>query len=196
MSDNRQKVTFPFKPHLAQFLFYSIKNEVVSTETMRHRTMDINLSSLHGQIIRTILEKADYPDIKKVKYGFALTISIPKRDYRKKLFDDGRYAELKIDPQAVELINHLYQVEFENQMISYIAGRVAGQKRGGLKDAIEAFIKTYHLQETEYNSDRIRKVYQRHNHPLKERVYEKKNDSLYLQKKKQGSKSLIDRLIK
>lgn len=196
MSENQQLLTFPFKPHLAQYLFYTIKNEVYSDEEYRHRVIKINMSSIHGQIIRTILEKADYPDIKKAHKGFALTVSIPKRDHRKRLFTDGRSQELKIDPQAVELINHLYQIEFENSCISYIAGRVAGQKRGGLKDAIEQVIKIYHLQDTEYNYDRIRKMYQRHKFPLKEAVYEKKNDSLYLKDKKQGGKLLIDRKLK
>lgn len=154
------------------------------------------MRSLHGKIIRVILEKADYPGIKKPQKGFALTVSIPKRDHRKKLYADGRTGELKVDPQAVELINELYQIEFENSCISYIAGRVAGQKRGGLKQAIEDIIKVYHLQDTEYNYDRLMKMYQRHKFPLKKSVYEKVNDSLYLREKKSGGKLLIDRKLK
>jgi len=196
MNGNRQIVTFPFKPHLAQYLFHSITNTIVSTEEAYHRTLDINLNSAHGQIIRLILKRADYPGINEVKKGFSLTVTIPRYNPNKRLMEDGRYNELIISEEAIELINTLFQIEFENHFMSYIAGRVASEKRGGLNNAIKTFVSTYNLGETEFSFDRIRKMYHRANFPLKSAAYEKKSDGILKDNQKRQSKTLIERYLK
>jgi hypothetical protein len=196
MNGNRQIVTFPFKPHLAQYLFNSISNTIISTEEAHHRTLDINLNSPHGQIIRLILKRADYPGISEVKKGFSLTVTIPRYNPDKRLMEDGRYNELIISEEAIDLINTLFQIEFENHLMSYIAGRVASEKRGGLTKAIQTFVTAYNLGETEFSFDRIRKMYHRANFPLKSSAYEKKAKGILSNSDKTASKTLLERYLK
>lgn len=196
MSSAQQIVTFPFRPHLALFLFHSIKGEILQTADLQHKILYVNLNSPHGELIRLILTRANYPNIKDVKQGFSLTISVPNRNWNKPLMEDGRYNELVMDPAGIDMINSLYQVTFDNHLLSYIAGRVASEKRGGLKKAIEDFIDKYELQGTEYTYEKICKMYHRSNFPLKSTAYAKKKVGIITEAPKNESNTLIDKLVK
>ena len=196
MSKNQQLVTFPFRPHLALFLFHNLRGEIITSNEARHRVLHVDLRSIHGEIIRLILKRANYPGIESVKHGFALTVSVPKSNWGKPLNEDGRYQQLIMDPAGVDMINKLYQIEFDNHLLSYIAGRVATEKRGGLKKAIEEFIDKYHLHETEYTHDKIRKMYHRANFPLKSRAYAKKSSGIIANSPQNESNTLISKLVR
>lgn len=178
MTRNREIFSFPFRPHLALFLFHTIENEVYETEVAYHKSLDIDLNSHDGKYLRVLLERADIPQVKTMKKGFRLTASVPKqvKTYRS-LMHDGQVSALVITDEIAELINEYYESRFEDYFIAYVCGVVSGSKnsRGALTQAVQEFMDAYHLREAEgCTVDKMMKMYQRKKSPLKKGIYAKK----------------------
>lgn len=175
---NREFASFPFRPYLAKYLFYSCRNEVIETEDAHLRHLDIDLNSPDGQFLRILFTRADFPNIKEAKKGFRLTIRIPKRTTQyEKFTEDGRSAPLVITDEAANIINDHYENRFRDGFISFVRGYIRGaeQKRGALKSAIIEFMKAYDINKGDgWTYESMRKFFQRSNSPLKIGIYAKK----------------------
>lgn len=199
MSNNQQLVTFPFRPHLAHYLFYSLTNQVLYDEDFMYRHVDVDLKSYDGKYLRTLLERIDYPKIKKAKDGFRLTISIPRnqKEYYN-VMEDGKYAELDFPQEAITLINDYYEARFRDSMVCFVAGWTHGNKhkRGSVEPAIKVFMKIYHLFDQGFTVDQFIQYYKRRNSPLKSSVYAKNISKTIISESKKSRKSLMDNYIK
>lgn len=181
MNENRDLVSFPFQPHLAKFLFYTIKKEPIETEEARYKHLDIDLKSPDGRFIRILLEKADFPNIKSKEKGFRFTVSIPKKtNSYHPYIEDGRYGSLQISEECALLINDHFESRFREHFVSYVAGFIQGSNctKGAQHRAIENFLNEYDLNDPEgYNHEKLRKYYQRSFSPFKKNIYDVKNRS-------------------
>ena len=178
MNNNQDFVSFPFRPHLAQYLFYTIKNKAIESEEALYKNLDISLKSPDGFMLRTLMERADFP-VKDVKYGFRLTVRIPKQSRKNEMFtEDGRCRGLVITEKAAKVINDFYETRFQDHFVSFVAGSAFGskQKRGSISNAIFHFMETYQLSpENGFNFQTMKKYYDRIESPLKKQIYETKN---------------------
>jgi len=176
MNSNQDLVSFPFRPYLAQYLFYTSKNQAISTNQAQFKHLDISIKNPDGFILRMLLERADFP-VKEVKYGFRLTIRIPKEPrYNEQFIEDGRYSGLVISEKAAAKINDFYEMRFRDHFVSYVAGSVFGSNkhRGAISSAIYQFMQTYGLSpEMGVNFEALVQLYKRSNSPLKNEIYSK-----------------------
>lgn len=178
MNQNREIASFPFKPHLAKYLFYSIKGEVVETEEARFKYLDVDLNSPDGKIIRLLFKRADYPNIDSVKKGFRLTVEVPKLSDKKfdKYIESSRYGSISIDEECAFLINELYEARFRDHFHTFVCGYIAGAegKRGSFKKALNQFCEIYDLfDKDEFDPAKYIKFYQRTDSPVKTGIYDK-----------------------
>ncbi len=198
-SSNQQLVSFPFPPYLAHFLFYSLTNEVLKTPDSLIRHMDVDLRSTDGFFLRTLMERADFPNIKKVDEGFRITISVPREPrYWEPVMQDGRYSELYLPPKTIEAIIKHYETRFLDNLAHFIAGACFGNgfKRGSIEPAIKYWMEVYHLHEAGFTLDQFKKFYNRANLPVKKNVYAKSSAKNPFELLKKPGKALIDRYIK
>ena len=199
MSNNQQLVIFPFKPHLAHYLFYSLTNEIFYDDDSKFRHIDINLNSIDGKYIRMLLEKVNYPKAKEIKDGYRLTVSIPRYNpnYTQTMVD-GRSQKLDLSEEAIELLNEYYEVRFRESLLLFVAGAAYGNnyKRGSIEPAIKKFMEVYDLFSAGYTVDQFIQLWKRRNFPLKKSVYEKKKVGNLIDSPKKPSKTLIDSYIK
>lgn len=200
MSLNREIVSFPFRPHLAKYLFYTIKNQVIESEDYYHKTLDIDLNSIDGEIIRLVLQRVDFPDLKKAKQGFRLTVSVPRypNNRMSKVMEDGRYGALEMPEAAIKVINDLYEIRFRDHFVTFVCGYVQGRnrRRGAIRQAIEEFMQIYDLLDCGYSYEMLEKFYKRTNSPVKHGVYAKSKSLSSLIRVKDGHKEMIDRYLK
>ena len=199
MADNQEIISFPFRPHLAKYLWALIKNDVLESEDQFHKPLDIDLRSIDGKLIRLLMERTDFPDIEKVTHGFRLYVSVPKNPVgHRSYLEDGRYNMLTLKPEAIELINDIYETRFRDHLITFISGYIRGKenKRGAINSAIQEFRKIYNLSESEMSFDNMVAYYKRTNSPVKNSIYAKKKCSIVKSKEKSPRKDLITRYIK
>lgn len=199
MSNNREIISFPFRPHLALYLYTHITNQEIESLQHFHKPLDIDLRSPHGKIIRLLLERVDYPQVKKVKKGFRFWVSIPKKaGNHPRLMVDGQRAGLAMPLQAVELINDLYEMIFRDHYLTFVHGYVHGNQgnRFSVRQATEIFIEKYDLELAHYTYDMLVKHYKRSHSPLKKSIYAKKNSETTTVNFTKPYKNLIMRLSK
>lgn len=178
MNPNQEKASFPFKPHLAKYLFYSIKGEVVETDEARYKQLDVDLNSPDGKILRILFTRVNYPNIDSVKKGFRLTVRVPNRSDKKfdKFIESSRYGSISIDEECAFLINELYEARFRDHFHTFVSGFIAGAngKRGSFKKALHIFCETYDLfNKDEFDPAKYIKFYQRTDSPVKKGIYDK-----------------------
>ena len=198
MSANQEIISFPFPAYLAKYLFVRIKKQSIENNFGIHKPLDIDLRSVHGVIIRMLLEKADYPNIDKVEKGFRLFVTIPKSSAEYNQFvADARSSQLVMPPKAVKFLQDFYEEEFRAHYHNFVSGYVHGNngKRYSIRQATEFFIETYQLQNL-ISYDSLVKFYHRVYSPLKKTIYAKKNEDPSYLVEKAERKTLINRLVK
>lgn len=178
MNQNREITSFPFKPHLAKYLFYSIKGEVIETQDARHKQLDIDLNSPDGKIIRMLFTRANYPNIESVKKGFRFTISVPNISDKRfsKYIESNKRGSISIDEDCAFLINELYEARFRDHFHTFVCGFIAGaeNRRGSFKKALNQFCEIYDLfDKDEFDPAKYIKFYQRTDSPVKTGIYDK-----------------------
>lgn len=194
-----QIISFPFKPYLAKFLFYSISSkEAIEDALAYYKPLDVRLNSIDGKIIRMMMKRLDHPMKDKIKHGFRLWIQVTKQNPKLKPYiEDGRYSELALPEDAIELINEMWEVRFRNHFISFVSGavRMSNKKKVRL-DAIKEFMRIYDLTpEDGITIDALIKVYDRSLLPTKVAQYEKKSAEINAETLKNHHKEMISKYL-
>lgn len=193
MNSNREIVSFPFKPHLAKYLFYSMKNEIVETEETLSRHLDIHCHSHDGFFLRSLFSKRDYPQLKQPEKGYRLTVTIPKQSSHPDLVEDGRSSNLYLEDKVIKKINAHYEARFRDHFVSFVSGAVygAGEKKRCRINAILFFMDRYDLHQ-HFTLDQLSKYYDRTLIPtksLEKRTHKNKKGS------PKGAKNALNRFI-
>jgi len=198
VSSNQEIISFPFEPYLAKYLFVKIKKQSFENNYGVHKPLDIDLRSVHGKIIRMLLQKADFPNIDKVQKGFRLFVSIPKYSAEHNQFiEDARNSCLVMPPSAIRLLHELYEDQFRSDYHHFVTGYVRGNKgkRYSIRQATEIFIETYQLQDL-IKYDTLVKFYARTHSELKVAIYDRKKQAPRKSASAQASKTLLNSFLK
>lgn len=179
MKENQELVSFPFRPHLARYIFSLAKNEAIETEEAHYKHLDINMKSLDAKLIRLLMQRKDVPGAKHVdSKGFRLTVRIPKKcSNHTQLVEDSQTKSIWIDDETAEQIQDHFEARFRDHFIAFVSGAVYGTQgnRNSRKKAIIYFMETYGMLEpgSLYTFDQMAKLYERRNTPLKQNIYKK-----------------------
>ena len=158
---SREIISFPFKPHLARFLFEQLTTSTRSLGYSKLKPMDINLSSNLGKLIRRLLEKS-YTKI-KVDEGFTIWVSVPSQVWGKNDMPDGRSSFLSLSEESAQIISDLFESIFRQNLVSFVDGGVAAtdNERGVVISQIRLFMQKYKLIEEDLTEEMYRKMYYR-----------------------------------
>ena len=158
---SREIISFPFKPHLARFLFEQLTTSTRSLGYSKLKPMHIDLSSNLGRLIRRLLEKS-YKKV-KVDQGFTIWVSVPSQVWGNKDMPDGRSSFLSLNEESAEIISELFESMFRQNLTSFIDGGVAAtyNKRGIVINQIRLFMQKYKLIEEDLTEEMYRKMYYR-----------------------------------
>ena len=161
--------------------------------------MDVDLRSPDGFYLRTLMERVDFPQLKKIDEGFRITISVPRLSVEWwEVIEDGQYSELTLSAKTIEAIIKYYEIRFRDNLVHFVAGACFGKeyKRGSIEPAIKYWMKVYHLDGAGFTLDQFMQFYKRSNCPVKKNVYEKSSTKNPFELLKKPGKPLIDRYIK
>jgi hypothetical protein len=177
--EKKDLISFPFRPHLAKYLFNLLQNEVIDTPEAYYRHLDIDMRSAEGRMLRMLCQpRKGRPRTQMPTKGFRLTICIPKQARNHlHLATDSRRQAVWIDDETATLLQDHFEKRFREHFMSFVSGAVhgSGHSRGQLKKAILYFMDQYslHDEESYYTYDQLLKYFKRRNTFIKPKIYRK-----------------------